>query len=85
MCGPEHGAGRKLKYAGVICARNGKGYEILILESTVSFAPLWPTGFVNFHWAGPGGAFRRAGGASLDIMNSFALGVILVVAICFEK
>ena len=31
---------------------NEKGYEILILDPTVSFAPLGPMGFLIFHGAG---------------------------------
>ena len=37
-----------------ICGHTEKGYQILILESTVSFALLRHAGFVHFCWAGRG-------------------------------
>ena len=45
------------------CGHNEKGYQILTLEFTVSFAPLRPAGFVNFCGAGRGKACFLRGGA----------------------
>ena len=55
------------------CGHNEKGYQILILEAAVSFAPLRPAGFVDFCGAGRvkecfsrGGAGQPVFGASIS-------------------
>ena len=57
-----------------ICGFDEKEYEVLILESTVSFAPLRPAGFVNFSKAGQGLLFPRAGRGSLFFRGAGWLG-----------
>ena len=68
---------------------NEKRYQILILEFTVSFAPLRPAGFVNSCGAGRGGAgqgllFAGRGGAGQPVFPRGGVGKYST-AMCYTQ